>query len=117
MGANGVSSDIGMLGYKRALYTIWHLQGRQSFKVSIGPHKDEERTTPCLYSCSSGILFELPWCDPKDVCSDSGAAVELYGEDLINSTYKDYVLTTGKIEGQIREDFEIPKEAEDVQEE
>jgi hypothetical protein len=103
--ANGILTDIGMLGYKRSLYTVWQMQGRQRFIIPPGyPGSGEERETPCLYSCSPGILFELPRCDPLETIKSSGDNASTYESDLIDEVFFRYVTLTGKMEGQIKHD-------------
>jgi hypothetical protein len=106
--SNGILTDTAMLGYKRSLYSIWNMQGCSSFKVDPEDPESPLRSRPCLYSCSEGILFELPRCDGNDVLSTSGDCVDLYREDVIRDTFKDYMRTTGKAEGQIAPDLKVP---------
>lgn len=111
--ANGMLTDIGMLGYKRSLYSIWQMQGCSPFLVEPGNSKSAIRHRPCLYSCSEGILFELPHCDGFEVLKTSGDCVSLYTDRDINRTFKDYMRTSGKAEGQIRADLKVPDDPED----
>jgi hypothetical protein len=105
--ANGMMTDVGMLGYKRSLYSIWHMQGCSPFKVDPSSEDSPIRNRPCLYSCSDGILFELPHCDGEEVLKSSGDGVSLYGEEVIESVFKDYLRTTGKAEGQINPNLKV----------
>lgn len=107
--SNGVLTDVGMLGYKRSLYSIWAMQGCSPFRVDPENPSSPIAYRPCLYSCSDGILFELPKADGFDVISSQGESVSLYNDDLIEDVFEDYLRTTGKAEGQIRPDLEVPE--------
>jgi hypothetical protein len=98
--ANGIPSDPAMLGYKRSLYTCWLLQGTSPMETPLGL-----RRRPCLYSCSEGILFEMPIADGHEVIESQGESISLYDGSLIKEVFRRYVLTTGKAEGQIRGDI------------
>jgi hypothetical protein len=106
--ANGCPTDVAMLGYKRSLMSIWQMQGCSPFKVEPGNPDSEIRNRPCLYSASEGILFELPRVDGEEVLESQGDAVGLYSDEDIDRTFKDYLRTTGKAEGQIAPDLEVP---------
>jgi hypothetical protein len=111
--SNGMLTDIGMLGYKRSLYSIWHMQGCSPFKVEPANPNSMIRNRPCLYSCSEGILFELPHASGEEVLKTSGDCVGLYDDKVINSTFKDYLRTTGKAEGQIDPNLQVPDDDDD----
>lgn len=105
--ANGIITDESMLGYKRSLYSIMEMQGCSPFRTDPEDPSSPLAPRPCLYSCSEGILFEMPICNGKDVLESSGDCVSTYGEDVIQEMFENYMMTTGKAEGQIPMNLKI----------